>query len=449
MNFQSYAFIFVFLPLFLLAYFLCPKQKRFLPLLFSSWVFYGLLEFRALLLLWLIILIAFIVGQILHKTTHRRGWFFLGLGLNLAILFYFKYTTFGLTSLNQLLGTNLSIGQTLLPIGLSFYVFNAIAYLSDVYRGQTSPAQDFWTFATAMSFFASLLNGPLLRYSSLAPQLVAPCSNQTDFSKGALRFMAGFCKKVLIADAFAPLVHQCFSLTSSSSDIWFGAVLYSLQLYFDFSGYSDMAIGVALMLGIRLPENFNYPYCATSLTEFWQRWHMSLSGFLKQYVYIPLGGNRHGEWRTYLHLLLTMLLGGLWHGANWTFVAWGAWNGAFLMLERWLKQRFQRPSPPIWYALPKTFLIVILGRLFFISPDLSTAFSHFAALFGSRGWHLSQNVTLLATPERLILMLVAVILCFPLRLELSRYQGLLLPLFWIAILFVAAREAVPFLYFRF
>ena len=274
-------------------------------------------------------------------------------------------------------------------------------------------------------------------------------SDQTDFSKGALRFMAGFCKKVLIADAFAPLVHQCFSLTSSSSDIWFGAVLYSLQLYFDFSGYTDMAIGVALMLGIGLPENFNYPYCATSLTEFWQRWHMSLSGFLKQYVYIPLGGNRHGEWRTYLHLLLTMLLGGLWHGANWTFVAWGAWNGVFLMLERWLKQGFQRPPPPVWYALPKTFLIVILGRLFFISPDLSTAFSHFSALFGARGWHLSQNVALLVTPERLILMLVAVVLCFPLRLELSRYQGLLLPLFWTAILFVAAREAVPFLYFRF
>lgn len=464
MNFTSYAFLFGFLPLMFLAYCCCPKQSRYLLLLTGNCVFYGLLDPRALMVLWAVVGLSFVAGKIIFVINHKRVWLVGSVVLLLGILGFFKYAYFGLEIASGLFGTTeLLYGwEILLPIGLSFYVFNALAYVADIYSQKAEPEPNFLRFASGMTFFASLLNGPLLRYSSIGSQLQTPEVSGHQIQDGIRRFILGFCKKVIIADAFAPLVRECFAVEASSLDIWFGAFVYSLQLYFDFSGYSDMAIGLALIFGIHLPENFNQPYAAKSITEFWQRWHMSLSAFLKQYVYIGLGGNRCGELRTYLHLLLTMLIGGLWHGANWTFVFWGAWNGGLLLLERWLGVKLKRPPPPVWYGITKMFLLVMLGRLFFIAPDLTTAFSYFAALTGEHGWWLGSNVVLLLTPERLLLLVVAVLLSFPWLTWLSpnrvvplgllanrAYLALLLPLFWLAIGLAAARQAVPFLYYRF
>ncbi len=451
MNFQSYAFIFMFLPLTLLVFFFVPKHWRFLPLLLSSIIFYSLLEIKAVFLLWSVIVITFLIAKKVAQGQHRRTWFWLGITLNLAFLALFKYATFALDTL-QLLTPLLPAKvdfQLLLPIGLSFYIFNAIAYLSDVYRKEIPASLDFWHFATGMSFFASLLNGPLLRQSSIAAQFKNLHFDANGFSIGAQRFMQGFCKKVLLADALAPLARECFVGTPSSANLVFGSVLYSLQLFFDFSGYSDMAIGIARMFGIYLPENFNQPYSATSLSQFWQRWHMSLSGFLKQYVYIPLGGNRYGEFRTGLNLVLTMTLGGLWHGANWTFICWGVWNGIFLLLER----MFQQPFPlPKWLAIPRTLVVILLGRLFFVAPDVQTALTYFTSLFLGNTWQLSQNVLLLATPERMLVACIAILGCLPLQLKpiwIKHSRLVWLPLFWVAIAFVAARTAEPFLYYKF
>jgi alginate O-acetyltransferase complex protein AlgI len=464
MSFTSYTFLFVFLPLTLAGVYLTPAKWRYFSLLGSSWLFYGLFDWRALLVLLAVTMTAFVLGKPLEQARMagkkpQKWWLVFGVGVLLGILGFFKYSGFISQNLNALVANQwLPVWQMVLPIGLSFYIFNAIAYLADVHKGVVAAEQHFLRFACGLACFAWVLNGPLLRYSSLAPQLLAPNMGAANFNQGAVRFMTGFCKKVMLADSFAPLVRECFASGTSSSDIWLGAFLYSLQLYFDFSGYSDMAIGLGLMLGLRLPENFNYPYVANSITEFWQRWHLSLSGFLKQYVYIPLGGNRHGMLRTHLHLLLTMLLGGLWHGANWTFVLWGAWNGGFLMLERFLQHRFQRPPPPLWYAIPKTLLVVMLGRLFFVAPDVQTALSYFASLTGERGWAFSQNVQLLLSPERLLLIGVACVCCVPAKSEGFKWlvlpaprplNLLLLPLFWLAVGLVSVYQAMPFLYYRF
>jgi alginate O-acetyltransferase complex protein AlgI len=466
MSFTVYSFLLLFLPLTLATYFLTPARLRVVPLLLCSWIFYGLWNPWFLALLIAVTTSAYGFGRLISSASSpssRRRLLTVGVVLNLAALAYFKYAQFGLETLNRLLNLvqhaplNASI-QGLLPVGLSFYVFNAIAYLIDVSRNETTASSDPLRFAASFAFFASLLNGPLLRQAQITPQLLAPQVSLQGFGAGAMRFMIGFCKKLLIADTLSPLVQGCFASSDSSSaaNVWLGGLAYTVQLYYDFSGYSDMAIGVAAMLGIVLPENFNHPYTALSITEFWQRWHMSLSSFLKRYVYFSLGGNRHGEIRTYFNLLATMLIGGLWHGANWTFVLWGAWNGGFLMLERFLKNRFKCPAPPAWYALPKMMVVVILGRFFFISSDAGQALEKFAAAFGLRGWELTHNAALVATPERLTALGAGLALCYIAphwhKLEfrvaiLSR--SLLLPVFWLALALVAARSASPFLYFRF
>lgn len=465
MPFTSYAFLFLFLPVTLSVYHLLPARYRAFWIACCSWVFYAAWDPLILSLLLAVTGIAYLTGRLLaHR--RQRTILVLGVGINLFLLAYFKYANFGIESLNALLRefhlSEIGTLNLLLPIGLSFFVFNSISYMVDIYRKEARCETDFFVFSTYLSAFSHVLNGPIMRFKQHAAMFRSPEPSWANFEMGAIRFMVGMQKKILLADPLSPLVQASFTTAHPTApDVWLGMVAYSLQLYFDFSGYSDMAIGLGRMLGYTYPENFNHPYMAQSITQFWQRWHLSLSGFLKNYLYIPLGGNRKGNTRTYINLFLTMTLGGLWHGANWTFVLWGMWNGFFLMLERYLNETFKRPPPPILYALPKMMVLVMLGRLFFRSDTVSDALQMFWGSVGRYGWSsLSPAVSLTLTPERGILLCVsaAMIGVAPLW---NRYaqaipvgahtlsRGLLVLLFVVSLGMIGVQAFTPFLYFRF
>ena len=286
----------------------------------------------------------------------------IGVTGNLLTLGVFKYFNFGVDSFNKAMmsvgGQPIEALEIILPIGISFYIFQAISFLIDITRKEAPHPKNFWDFAAFISLFPQLIAGPILRYKDVASQFQSRTHNMDKFSEGAYRFMIGFAQKVLIADSVAPLADQIFALQDPTFiEGWLGALAYTIQLYFDFSGYSSMAIGLGLMMGFRFIENFNNPYMARSITEFWQRWHISLSRWLKDYLYIPLGGNKKGLKRTYINLMITMVLGGLWHGANWTFLLWGAGHGVVLIIERmWgIKERYH----PVLMMVPTLFLIIL------------------------------------------------------------------------------------------
>ena len=386
----------------------------------------------------------------------------------LSSLAYFKYFNFGLDSFNALLTgiglSSLSAWQVILPIGISFYVFQALSYVVDVYRKDALPAQNFWDFSAFIALFPQLIAGPVLRYKDVAEQFVKRSHNVDKFSEGVLRFMVGFAKKVMIADTLAPIADAAFALPNPSmADAWLGALAYSIQLYFDFSGYSDMAIGLGLMMGFRFMENFNQPYISRSITEFWRRWHISLSSWLRDYLYIPLGGNRKGKARTYLNLFLTMLLGGLWHGANWTFVLWGAWHGGILALEKRLKETQNRNPFPALLSIPGTLLLVMIGWVFFRATDVGSAFAFLAAMIGLNGFGLSDAMSWQITGLQVTILIIALLIIAlgPVWLKyldgvshlqkhaLSHIHLLIIPIFVLAVLRLSAQNFSPFLYFQF
>lgn len=381
-----------------------------------------------------------------------------GVTLNLLSLGYFKYANFGIDSLNGVLaslGFNaVEFTHVLLPIGLSFYIFHAISYLVDIYRREAPPARNLIDFAAFIALFPHLVAGPVLRYHLLAEQFRSRTHSFDRFSRGCVIFMIGFCKKVLIADTVAPLADAAFSSSMPTfSDAWLGAIAYTVQLFFDFSGYTDMAIGLALMIGFVFPENFNDPYISRSITEFWKRWHMSLSNWLREYLYIALGGNRKGAVRTYMNLFLTMLLGGLWHGANWTFVLWGAWHGGILVLERYWEQRFGKPLLPVWLSVIKTMLLVIIGWVLFRAADVAGAGRMFQGMLGWNGLALSSSVEWQVTPDRLAILLLGIGIIYAMP-WLKRKGGSfmrypLLPLFLWAVATLSSQSFTPFLYFQF
>ncbi|SMB80551.1 MBOAT family O-acyltransferase [Deinococcus hopiensis] len=473
MVFSSNVFLFLFLPLFLIVYYLLPFKGR------SAWILlgsYALYSWWRIDFLWLLIGItaaAYVYGLVLDRQSDgpaRRRTLTSAIVLNLGALAYFKYANFGVESFNaitQTLGFHpFSWTPVLLPIGLSFFIFHAISYIVDVYRREEPPTRNLLDFAAFIALFPHLIAGPVLKYNLLADQFLHRTHSAEQFSAGATRFMTGFAKKVLIADTIAPLVTASFSQAQPTmADAWLGAVAYTLQLYFDFSGYSDMAIGLAAMMGFKFPENFNHPYISRSITEFWRRWHMSLSSWLREYLYISLGGNRKGEGRTYLNLWLTMVLGGLWHGANWTFVLWGMWHGSILAVERRMKEaRLWKPSPA-WLTIPGTMLLVMLGWVMFRADNVADAFRMYRGMFGLNGLALSDTLAWQVRPSVLLTMGLAGALVYLaplwgrrvgdpgstlLRPRLAAAATVaLLPLFVLAVLKLSAQSYTPFLYFQF
>ena len=470
MVFSSNIFLFMFLPVFLGIYYLSSARYRNLIILLGSYAFYAWWRVDFLLLFVAVTLWNYLIGRQISFSPqgglHAKRWVTLGVVGNLMTLGYFKYANFGVDTFNSLITSfgfePFVLTHIILPIGISFYIFQSISYIIDVYRGDTEPTHHLIDFAAFIALFPQLIAGPVLRYKDLADQFTDRTHTLDKFSEGVTRFMQGFVKKVFIADTLAPLADAAFALQDpTTADAWLGALAYTAQLYFDFSGYSDMAIGLGLMMGFRFMENFNQPYISQSITEFWRRWHISLSSWLRDYLYVPLGGNRHGTLNTYRNLFLTMLLGGLWHGANWTFVVWGAWHGTILAIERALGVNASPKAirPTRWLF---TFILVMLGWVVFRAENLSIALRMYEAMFSFDTMRLSELY--LATMTRLqiatLVLAFGVIAWFglgqyqrptALRAPIYRYAsaGILLPLFFIAVLKLSAQSYSPFLYFQF
>ncbi len=393
MLFNSYAFIFVFLPVVLGGFFLLGRlAPRFATgwLFLASLVFYGWWSPMYLLLLLASIFVNFQLGRAISQRAglvKGKQMLCLAVFANLLLLVGFKYFNFFLDAANTLTGVQFTLIEIVLPIGISFYTFTQIAFLVDSYRGQAKEynAVHYGLFVT---YFPHLIAGPILHHRQMMPQFASPVIYKPDYANlatGMTIFSIGLAKKVILADGFAEYASPVFNAAEhgvhqSAVLAWSGAVAYTMQLYFDFSGYCDMAIGLSLLFNVKLPENFNSPYKARNIIEFWRRWHMTLSSFLKEYLYIPMGGNRNGRLRTYTNLMLTMLLGGLWHGANWTFVIWGALHGVYLLVNHmWtaiLPSNNSAKLPSVWVRCASTgltFIAVMFAWVFFRSTTVAAA----------------------------------------------------------------------------
>ncbi len=471
MVFSTPIFLFGFLPLFLGSYYLTPNRHRTLVLLIASCVFYGWWKVSYLLLVLAIATLSFVAGRIATSTSSsqiKRWTVRAGVVANLGILGWFKYAYFIAGSFNDALsrlGASTSGGITLpeivLPIGLSFLVFQSISYILDVSRGDAPPAAKLVDFLAFSSLFPQLIAGPILRYKDLAHQFQHRTHTLSQFTVGVQRFVIGLAMKVVVADSVAPLADRLFALTYPTMvEAWLGALAYSIQLFFDFAGYSAMAIGLGLMLGFRFIENFNAPYISQSITEFWRRWHISLSTWLRDYLYVPLGGNRQGAVKTYRNLVLTMVLGGLWHGANWTFLIWGVWHGGWMAIERALGAKHRASVWPVAIAWPLTMVLVMLGWVMFRAESVSHAFAVYIGMSGMNGFALTAETALLTRPSELIfLMLGVAIALHPIwssrfsNIRLTVWTGVpglkSLALFSLCAVIIQARGEAPFLYFQF
>jgi alginate O-acetyltransferase complex protein AlgI len=387
MLFNSYPFIFVFLPIALAGYFWLGRSSNLAPvvwLVLASLVFYSVSNWQFVGLLLASVAFNYFIGWLLIakqlRSTPRFAVLTVGVAGDLLVLGTFKYAGFFAANLNALFSTGIVV-NILLPVGISFYTFTQIAFLVDAYRGNVA-RYALPHYALFVTYFPHLIAGPILHHKDMIPQFESERSKRPDphlILCGLIIFAIGLFKKTCLADSIQPLVAPAFGANYPSFDqAWIGALAYTFQLYFDFSGYSDMAIGISLMFGIFLPLNFNSPYKATSIIDFWRRWHMTLSQFLRDYLYIPLGGNRHGRVLRYVNLMITMLLGGLWHGAAWTFVVWGALHGAYLCVNHaWsnygpaVAPRFARPANAAAFVL--TFVSVVVAWVFFRADSISSA----------------------------------------------------------------------------
>ncbi len=426
MIFSSYEFLFLFLPVVLAGYYLLPRRGRTLFLTLASYLFYGWWDYRFCGLMLLSTVIDYTAGRgIVGADTPRgkKGWVVLSVVSNLSLLGFFKYYDMFASTLNYGLGallpglqpagseTLLPLLHLVLPVGISFYTFQSMSYAIDLSRGRARETRSFLDFACYVSLFPQLVAGPIVRYHELAEQLAERSHSAAKASRGAALFILGFAKKVLIADAVAPLVTLAFDTQQPGlAAAWVGVLAYAMQIYFDFSGYSDMAVGLGLMFGFRFPINFNSPYKAVSITDFWRRWHISLSSWLRDYLYIPLGGNRIGPRRTYVNLLLVMLLGGLWHGANWTFVVWGGMHGILLAWERF--RGIGQPSS-VLRGRVLTFIWVCLAWVPFRASSMGQAVEVWAGMTGLNGWGEAIRWTgQLPLPAVLTLLAATVIIAF-------------------------------------
>lgn len=465
MIFSSPIFVFGFLPAFLVIYYTVPARWRSGVILLGSYAFYGWWRVDYLALIFGMSLVSYIAAMVADRQAGRAAaWWAVRLGVcfDLAVLGYFKYTMFfmsGLSDLSQAFGgADITVPAIILPIGISFHTFQSISYILDVARRDAPPARNLVDFLAFGSLFPQLIAGPVLRYKDLAAQFAFRLHSPELFLQGVGRFAQGLAMKLLIADTVAPLADRVFATANPTlAEAWLGAGAYTIQLFFDFAGYSAMAIGLGLMIGFRFMENFNAPYRSQSITEFWRRWHISLSHWLRDYLYLPLGGNRKGPVRTYINLMLTMVLGGLWHGANWTFILWGAWQGGWLALERALGAKTRGTIWPKECAWAITMVIVILGWVMFRAESVTQAFAIYAGMIGTNGLAISADLAWQIQPTELTALIIGFVLSVwgkdILRLARNIPHALRrsgeLSLLGFACLALIAQTHSPFLYFQF
>lgn len=389
MLFSGTVFLLLFLPLLLLIYFICPNRylsARNTVLIVFSLVFYsfGGIKYTALLLLSVLLNFLGAIGiSTSGRHSIRRTVMILTVTANLALLGYYKYAAFAVSIANSL-GGSFTVPEIVLPLGISFYTFQGMSYLLDVYTGKSRVQKNPFLILLYIILFPQLVAGPIVNYSDIADELSEREHNLTGFSEGVTRFMLGFGKKMILSGAMGEVADEVFRIPLAelpASAAWVGAFAYLFQIYFDFSGYSDMAIGLGRIFGFRFPENFNYPYIADSVTDFWRRWHITLSRWFRDYVYIPLGGNRCSVPRQIRNLLVVWFLTGLWHGANWTFIVWGLYYAAFLLLEKFVLKNIL-PKVPKFLRHAGTLLIVLCGWVFFRAESMTAAVSYISSMFG-------------------------------------------------------------------
>ncbi|MDY4753721.1 MAG: MBOAT family O-acyltransferase [Candidatus Faecousia sp.] len=459
MLFSGLTFLYCFLPAVLAVYFLVPKHWKNAVLLVSSLIFYAWGEPRYVLLMVLTILGFYFCGIAISrgKTQRvRRFWLWVSLVLGLGALGIFKYADFFIGSFNAVTGLALPLLRLTLPIGISFYTFQCISYTADVYRERALPQKNLITFGAYVCLFPQLIAGPIVRYTDVARELESRTHSWEDFALGLRRFLFGLGKKVLLANQFGELT-EAFRNSGEKSVlfVWLYALAFALQIYFDFSGYSDMAIGLGRILGFRFPENFNYPYLSSSVTEFWRRWHMTLGGWFRDYVYIPLGGNRVSRPRWVFNILAVWMLTGLWHGASWNFVAWGLLFALLLLLEKMVPglKRLPRGAAQLYVLL-----VVVLSFVVFNAQSLQQAGQDLAGMLGLGSLPGTTVEALYALRSNAVLLLVGMVGATPWPKQWAQKIGERVPLLEAlamgALLLLCTAYLVdgsfnPFLYFRF
>lgn len=470
MLFSSLVFLWLFLPLVLLIYQLLPgiRSKNAL-LLIASLFFYSWGEPRYIFLMLGSITLNYLGGLFLgwcKGKTARKLVLFLTVAANLGLLGYFKYYTFAADTLAALAGRQLlPIKEIALPLGISFYTFQAMSYVIDLYRGKTAVQKNWFLVALYVSFFPQLVAGPIVLYTQVEAQLKDRSTSLTRFTYGIKRFLYGLGKKVILANCFAARADQVFALDPgavSTPLAWLGALFYTLQIYYDFSGYSDMAIGLGQMFGFDFPENFNYPYLSKTVSEFWRRWHMTLSGWFRDYLYIPLGGNRKGQARTLINLFIVFMATGLWHGANWQFVAWGLWYGVLLILERTVLKPIL-PRLPQWLTRIYALFFIVCGWVIFRAPGLRAGILWLKAMLLPATGFAAYPVTRYLDPRTILLVVAGLALCGPVQALFPRFKAtlydrektgalqslVLLGMGFACLTLLVSGTYNPFIYFRF
>ena len=459
MVFSSIPFLFFFLPIVLICYYLVPfKLKNYVLLVFSL-IFYALVESVYIILMIISCLLNYFYALYHDKVKNKKLLFILCIVANLLILGFFKYADFLIDIINSIFRLNINPLKLALPIGISFFTFQTMSYSIDVYRSSVVPERNFFYFTTYVSMFPQLIAGPIVRYETISKELYKRDINFNNFSDGLLRFMQGLFKKVLIANNIGYLWTTLSSMESLSiASAWLGIIAYTFQIYFDFSAYSDMAIGMGKMLGFNYLENFNYPYISKSVTEFWRRWHISLSSWFKDYVYIPLGGSKCSRIKHIRNILIVWCLTGIWHGASYNFMLWGLYYGIILIIEKFFLKGFLSKLPNTLKHI-YTMLVVIIGWLIFASTDLSMFSVYFSNMFNIFKYPFIDETFIFYFKSYFIIIVISTLLSMPIYQNIKKKLNsrgwmiisliLYLVFFFITVSYLVSDSYNPFLYFRF
>jgi len=471
MIFSSTLFLFLFLPIVLGVHFLIAQKYRNLFILIASLFFYAWGEQVLVLLMMSSICVNYVTGNIIFefqkkdKKIQSKIALIFGVAINLSVLAYYKYINFFIDTLSQIgLNINIDVSSVVLPIGISFFTFQSISYLIDVYRKTVEGQKSLINLGMYISLFPQLIAGPIVRYADISKEIKSRTITSSLFKEGISRFIIGFAKKVIIANNLGLIANKVFEILPSelsTSLSWIGIICYSLQIYYDFSGYSDMAIGLGKMFGFNFKENFEHPYISSSIREFWRRWHVSLSSWFKDYLYVPLGGNRKGKYRTYVNLLIVFFLTGLWHGASWSFVIWGLFHGVFLIIER--LNIIKLPSKLNILSRIYTLLVVLVAWVFFRAETLEYSINFIAKMFSFSSGTNNYPYLFLNTYTYIIL-ITGIAFAMPLRkfiiknivfiikkeiyIKTIEYSFYVI-IFVLSIMELAQATYNPFIYFRF
>ena len=468
MVFSSVVFLYIFLPVMLLMYFAAPKKLKNLIMILASLVFFAWGEIRYIFIMLILAIMDFLCGKGIDKNSNNRKkqklYLFIDVGVNLLILFFFKYADFIIANINAIFNINLPLWNIPLPIGVSFNTFQSLSYIIDVYRGTVKCEKSFYNYLTYTTLFPQIIAGPIVRYETVDEELETKKISMDNFSRGMRRFIIGLGKKVLIANNVGALWHMIEIGAYSEMSVllsWLGIIAFALQIYFDFSGYSDMAIGLANIFGMDFDENFNYPYISKSITEFWRRWHITLGSWFRDYIYIPLGGNRKGFLKQIRNILIVWFLTGAWHGASWNFILWGVFFGIILIVEKLGLLKILDKLPK-WTNHIYTIVLVLISWVIFSFEDLNLVKQYLLSMFHLNGNSIINAEGLYYLKNYFIIILIGMILSTPLITNIfkkieqkqTNIRSIIISTIYIGILVLSTASLVsdsynPFLYFRF